>query len=153
MSYTPTVWQNGDVITAEKLNKLENGVAGAGNLVKFTIANGEGVLPYDVPTIGPKHDWDIGGNVNPIYNVEKDRVATIEELLSLDANSMAIYLTDYGDDAYVIPFSKTVDITFNPDNVQEGQVICVLFDYCYVDDGSLSYNTAGWYLTVTGGVS
>lgn len=26
MSYIPTVWQNGDVITAEKLNKLENGV-------------------------------------------------------------------------------------------------------------------------------
>ena len=27
MSYTKTTWQNGDVITAEKLNKLENGVA------------------------------------------------------------------------------------------------------------------------------
>lgn len=26
MSYTPTEWSNGDVITAEKLNKLENGV-------------------------------------------------------------------------------------------------------------------------------
>lgn len=27
MSYTPTQWQAGDVITSEKLNKLENGVA------------------------------------------------------------------------------------------------------------------------------
>lgn len=27
MAYTPTVWSNGDVITADKLNKLENGVA------------------------------------------------------------------------------------------------------------------------------
>lgn len=26
MSYTPTNWQTGDIITAEKLNKLENGV-------------------------------------------------------------------------------------------------------------------------------
>lgn len=26
MSYTPTTWNNGDVITAEKLNKLEQGV-------------------------------------------------------------------------------------------------------------------------------
>lgn len=26
MAYTPTVWQDGDVLTAEKLNKLENGV-------------------------------------------------------------------------------------------------------------------------------
>ena len=30
MSYTPTVWQTGDTITAEKLNKLENGVASGG---------------------------------------------------------------------------------------------------------------------------
>lgn len=26
MAYTPTTWANGDVITAEKLNKLETGV-------------------------------------------------------------------------------------------------------------------------------
>ena len=30
MAYTPTVWQTGDTITAEKLNKLENGVANTG---------------------------------------------------------------------------------------------------------------------------
>lgn len=28
MSYNPTVWKNGDLITAEKLNKLENGLKG-----------------------------------------------------------------------------------------------------------------------------
>lgn len=31
MSYTPTVWANGDTITAAKLNKLEQGVSEAGN--------------------------------------------------------------------------------------------------------------------------
>lgn len=31
MSYTPTNWKAGDVITSEKLNKLENGVAAAGS--------------------------------------------------------------------------------------------------------------------------
>lgn len=31
MSYTPTSWNNGDIITAEKLNKLENGVASGGD--------------------------------------------------------------------------------------------------------------------------
>lgn len=30
MSYTPTTWQTGDTITAEKLNKLEQGVSEAG---------------------------------------------------------------------------------------------------------------------------
>ena len=28
MSYTPTAWQTGDVVTAEKLNKLEGGGSG-----------------------------------------------------------------------------------------------------------------------------
>lgn len=32
MSYTPTNWQTGDIITAEKLNKLEVGVATTSNL-------------------------------------------------------------------------------------------------------------------------
>lgn len=30
MAYTPTEWSKGDIITAEKLNKLENGVVSAG---------------------------------------------------------------------------------------------------------------------------
>ena len=29
MSYTPTQWQTGDTITAEKLNNMEQGIAGA----------------------------------------------------------------------------------------------------------------------------
>ena len=32
MAYTPTNWQTGDTITAEKLNKLENGVASGGGI-------------------------------------------------------------------------------------------------------------------------
>ena len=31
MEYTPTEWKSGDIITAEKLNKLEEGVASAGD--------------------------------------------------------------------------------------------------------------------------
>lgn len=38
MAYTPTVWQTGDTITAEKLNKLENGVANIGGYdIVFTM--------------------------------------------------------------------------------------------------------------------
>lgn len=33
MSYTPTVWNSGDIITAEKLNKLENGVGSGESLI------------------------------------------------------------------------------------------------------------------------
>lgn len=30
MAYTPTEWATGDIITAQKLNKMEQGIAGAG---------------------------------------------------------------------------------------------------------------------------
>lgn len=33
MSYTPTQWATGDTVTAEKLNKMENGIAAATKLV------------------------------------------------------------------------------------------------------------------------
>ena len=36
MSYEPTVWQTGDTVTAEKLNKLEQGVANAGGILIVT---------------------------------------------------------------------------------------------------------------------
>lgn len=35
MSYTPTEWKTGDVITADKLNNIEDGIAGAGAEVTF----------------------------------------------------------------------------------------------------------------------
>lgn len=37
MTYTPTECQSGDIVTSAKLNKLENGVAGAVFPVRFTI--------------------------------------------------------------------------------------------------------------------
>lgn len=43
MSYTPTTWVSGDVVTAEKLNKLEQAVASsgsAGTVLTFTCTNG-----------------------------------------------------------------------------------------------------------------
>lgn len=33
MSYTPTEWATGDVITAEKLNNMENGIVGSAKVV------------------------------------------------------------------------------------------------------------------------
>lgn len=48
MSYTPTEWETGDVVTAEKLNKLEQGVAnsgGSGLIVGTTFS--DNVLTFD----------------------------------------------------------------------------------------------------------
>lgn len=39
MSYTPTTWTTGDIITATKMNKIENGIANAGSAVIVTETN------------------------------------------------------------------------------------------------------------------
>lgn len=43
MSYTPTTWQSGDVITSTKLNKLEQGVADSANVL---IVDCSSTTPY-----------------------------------------------------------------------------------------------------------
>lgn len=43
MVYEPTNWQNGDVVTAEKLNKIENGIADSGIVIVDMVW--DGVLP------------------------------------------------------------------------------------------------------------
>ncbi len=40
MAYTPTTWNRGDTVTSTKLNKLEQGVANAGNGLIITDTNG-----------------------------------------------------------------------------------------------------------------
>ena len=37
MSYTPTNWQTGDTVTAEKLNKMETGIAAASDVFVITL--------------------------------------------------------------------------------------------------------------------
>lgn len=48
MAYTPTEWQSGDIVTSAKLNKIEQGIAGAG---------GGGDLP-DLFSLYVAHDLD-----------------------------------------------------------------------------------------------
>lgn len=52
MSYTPTTWQTGDTITAEKLNNMESGIASAneGEILHITATlNAQGAASFSVP--------------------------------------------------------------------------------------------------------
>ena len=42
MSYEPTNWKDGDIVTSAKLNKLEQGVAGAGGILIANVVNDNG---------------------------------------------------------------------------------------------------------------
>lgn len=53
MSYTPTVWESGDTITATRLNKIEQGIQSA------STSGGGGVFYVDIEYI--EDDESIGG--------------------------------------------------------------------------------------------
>lgn len=44
MAYTPTTWATGDTITASAMNKIENGIAGAGTSYDLVIASNRPVV-------------------------------------------------------------------------------------------------------------
>lgn len=51
MAYTPTQWNYGDIITAEKLNNIESGISnsfvanqGSSNAGKFLVVGNDGVV-------------------------------------------------------------------------------------------------------------
>lgn len=46
MAYTPTTWANGDTITAEKLNKLEQGVANGGESLVVELTSKTGTADH-----------------------------------------------------------------------------------------------------------
>lgn len=50
MAYTPTTWATGDIVTAEKLNKLERGVADAGGypVIEFALSYNSENEEYEV---------------------------------------------------------------------------------------------------------
>lgn len=66
MSYTPTTWTTGDTITATKLNKMEQGIAGAGGalICNTTYNNNNAAYTLDT-TAGDIYDALLAGK--PVY--------------------------------------------------------------------------------------
>lgn len=70
MSYEPTNWKDGDLVTSAKLNKLEQGVAGAGGgsvlVVNMTIDNDSHIGRLD-KTAGEIYEVFRNGSVRFIF--------------------------------------------------------------------------------------
>ena len=79
MAYTPTVWATGDVITAEKLNKMEQGIVAADNVVVIS-----GL------------EWDVDGNEHSL-----DFGITLDELLEYFSEGKEVLIEIPQDSTYV----------------------------------------------------
>ena len=84
MAYTPTTWNDGDVMTAEKLNKLEQGVkneqvgpAGPAGAVGPAGAKGEKGNPGVAGPKGDKGDPGAQGPAGPSYTLPAENKTTL----------------------------------------------------------------------------
>ncbi len=124
MSYTPTEWMSGDVITAEKLNNIENGIAH--NSSDIVIVTFEDKSPYiddshnpvqvgellkQGKTIFAKLKWSPSGTSSStvqiyntadyIYSVNRESnlidISSIAFKFGPDHNGPTIYVSAYDD--------------------------------------------------------
>lgn len=92
MSYTPTTWVNGDTITAEKMNKIEGGIANA--------SAGAGVQLYGPYTAAVTYTVDgLASEVVECHTVE-------------DENGISVVYPDVSTGAKVFVYSAKTDKGF-----------------------------------------
>lgn len=101
MSYTPTNWQNGDTITADKLNKLEQGVASAGGgALIVTAANGTLNKTWkEIHDAAPLVWVEEGGGyfaLGAVLEVGGNYIATFVQPQP-DMNNILLFITDSAD--------------------------------------------------------
>lgn len=86
MSYEPTVWQAGDTVTSAKLNKIEQGIAGGGNMILHGSITQVDIEP---PTI------EVTEDVSSIFQaIENGSLVRMDALWTYGRLIIA-YLADY----------------------------------------------------------
>ena len=139
MSYEPTVWKTGDIVTSEKLNKLENGVKDAGG--KTII---ECHLSFDQET-GMATATNLGAAFDALDAIAAD--------MSLAAN-YALVITGLDDfiggessfpGGYCDALASFYDKTYKPAfaTVNDGGVSNVIVRNYYADTGIIQYQCFG----------
>ena len=78
MAYTPTTWTTGDTVTATKMNKIENGIANAGN-------NYDIVISADQYPVSSSTTFTVlSGSSTACYNKLQDGDPLVRALLIFD---------------------------------------------------------------------
>lgn len=92
MSYNPTNWQNGDVISADKLNKIENGIEQAVELPSATLA-------------------DVGKMLTVVQEASGTPNVLFEETeVTLTSQAPYVAIADANTDLFVVGNSVTITI-------------------------------------------
>lgn len=88
MAYTPTEWQSGDIVTSAKLNKIEQGIAGAGGGIMYV------TISYDESEGEPVYSAD-----NTLDEIIAAVGAGRDVRATMAQGGGYYYLTSCGDDS------------------------------------------------------
>ena len=75
MSYTPTNWQSGDIITSAKLNKMEQGIANGGGVLLVTASQDETSGGYICDKTGDEVKTAFLNGLNVILYIHEENQA------------------------------------------------------------------------------
>ena len=115
MSYEPTNWKTGDVVTSTKLNHMEQGIAAAGQMI---------IVRIDPETTTMQSTWQeiydaLRAGVFVYYNDHSD-----EDETSFSAANNIIMYAGLGDGAYYVDaFDRTGFARFETDSATGYPVI------------------------------
>lgn len=129
MAYTPTTWTTGDTITASAMNKIENGIAGAGGGYDFVITGEWSNDDWDSLTLASGSYSDLvtmlqnGDIPSGILYVDNDgngtRVGSLCSIIDLSASDIVacafIAYSPVDDSISFLAFVINSDGTVDPD--------------------------------------
>lgn len=114
MAYTPTDWQTGDVVTADKLNKIEAGVAQGNGIVPGTTDSGTDETIID-RSFDELTDMVANGTL-PFLVLESNNGLALTPLLRLVyANSCYMAVFGYDNTVFYSLYSDTQMSSVEPE--------------------------------------
>ena len=133
MAYTPTNWQTGDIITADKLNNMEDGIENA-------LEKTGGTVTGDIVMSG---DAELQGNA---------QTSTTFEMQNIQVSSDLNNFTNYG---FFAPTTSSVaqSITNKPSDLLATYAFCVFVFPWYNSSGNASTTQVIFSGTTTAAIS
>ena len=123
MSYVPTNWQTGDVITASKLNKIEQGIENTNILItnatiESSTKSGENLV--------------LDKTFKQIYQVYNNNGLCFIKFPGLDEDAPSVFYKDI-----IICMAKDIDATWISEEVEEGSTTCLIISLMFGAGGSI----------------
>lgn len=99
MSYEPTVWKDGDLVTSAKLNKMEQGIAagGSGEMVGMTIERNGDTTTYTLNKTW-QEIWD--NNYTMVYAEDNTYGKMFYQIDGIDSSNFSVHIINSINDFY-----------------------------------------------------